>query len=247
MVNVICMKWGKLYGPHYVNRLYEMVAQHLTLDFRFVCFTDDREGIRSEVECMDMPQINIPPENQHLPWRKIGLFNEKLGDLVGPTLFLDLDLIVIDNIDCLFSHPGKFCIIHNWTHPNEKVGNSSVYRFNVGEDSYVLDRFHTEIHQHWIDMYRNSQTFLSNSVRDIEFWPPEWCVSFKKHCLPGGLRNWVQEAKIPANARIVVFHGHPNPDDAARGVWPGGWYKQLKPVSWINEHWLETPKSRQAS
>ena len=47
MANVICMKWGDLYGPQYVNRLYAMVKRHLNIDFRFECFTDDQDGIRS--------------------------------------------------------------------------------------------------------------------------------------------------------------------------------------------------------
>src|SRR5256885_215110 len=48
---VICMKWGKKYGPEYVNRLYAMVRRHLKGDFRLVCLTDDGVGIRDEVEC----------------------------------------------------------------------------------------------------------------------------------------------------------------------------------------------------
>jgi len=37
----------------------------------------------------------------------------------------------------------------------------------------------------------------------------------------------------------VVFHGHPNPDDALAGRWPGGWYKRLRPATWIADHWRE--------
>ncbi len=47
-VDVICMKWGTLYGPHYVNRLYGMTIRHLSLPFRFVCFTDDTSSLRQE-------------------------------------------------------------------------------------------------------------------------------------------------------------------------------------------------------
>ena len=242
-VNVICMKWGTLYGPEYVNRLYSMVQRNLTRPFRFACFTDDASGIDDGVETFDLPPIGVDPDKSHLPWRKIGLFNEELGDLTGPTLFLDLDLVIVDNIDCLFDYPGHFVIIHNWTHPNDIVGNSSVYRFTVGADSYVLDRFHSESHQHWIDTYRNSQTFLSHSVKDLTYWPAEWCVSFKRHCLPGGIKwygmaaNMMIPSKVPKDTKIVVFHGHPNPDDALAGRWPGGFYKGLKPATWIRDHW----------
>jgi len=35
-VNVICIKWGKKYGPDYVNTLHSMVSRHLSRPFRFV-------------------------------------------------------------------------------------------------------------------------------------------------------------------------------------------------------------------
>ncbi|MEE1122464.1 MAG: glycosyltransferase, partial [Acinetobacter pseudolwoffii] len=42
---VICMKWGTKYGSEYVNRLYNMVKRHTTVDFQMVCLTDRTEGI----------------------------------------------------------------------------------------------------------------------------------------------------------------------------------------------------------
>ena len=37
---ILCMKWGTLYGPDYVNVLYAAVADNITVPFRFVCLTD---------------------------------------------------------------------------------------------------------------------------------------------------------------------------------------------------------------
>ena len=45
-LNVICMKWGTKYSSEYVNKLYSMVARNLSVPFRFVCFTDDADGIK---------------------------------------------------------------------------------------------------------------------------------------------------------------------------------------------------------
>jgi len=240
-VNVICMKWGTLYGPHYVNRLYRMTARNLSRPFRFVCFTDDARDLRPEVETAPIPAIRIDPSYENLPWKKLAVYATDLGGLCGPALYLDLDVVVIGDLDAFFEYPGAYCIIHNWTHPDRLVGNSSVFRFEIGAHVELLERYEQESTQHWIDLYRNEQAYLSHVLgRDrLTYWPADWCASFKKHCLPGGIGNWVKTAQIPDGARIVVFHGHPNPDDAMIGNWPGSWYKRLRPVPWIGEHWNE--------
>lgn len=241
MVNVICMKWGTAYGPEYVNILRAMVKRHLSLPHRFVCFTDDRAGIRDDVECFDMPHVPLPEAKKNRPWRKVGTFAAGVGNLEGPTLFLDLDLVIVDAIDPFFEHPGRFCIIHNWTTPGRGIGNSSVYRFDPAEFTFVYEAFCRDP-EGTIRTHGNSQTFVSRTVAEtlggLDWWPEAWCRSFKRHCLPGGLLNWIVRPKLPADARIVVFHGHPNPPDAARGVWPQ-WHKHARAAPWILDHWRE--------
>ncbi len=57
--HILCMKWGTKYGPEYVNRLYAMVRRHLSGDFKFVCLTDDGNGVRPEVTCLPIPPLNL--------------------------------------------------------------------------------------------------------------------------------------------------------------------------------------------
>ena len=59
--HILCMKWGRKYGPEYVNRLYGMARRHLQGDFRFICLTDDASGIRPEVQCLPIPPLALPP------------------------------------------------------------------------------------------------------------------------------------------------------------------------------------------
>ena len=110
MVNIICMKWGQKYGPEYVNRLYGMVARNLTIQFRFVCFTDDGSGIREEVDVKPLPSLNLPPGIPERGWMKLTTFQSPLDDIKGTTLFLDLDVVIVDNIDCFFEIEGDFRI-----------------------------------------------------------------------------------------------------------------------------------------
>ena len=60
MLNVPAMKWGTLYGPHYVHRLYASIFRYLLRDFRFVCFTDDKTGTSEEVECHPISTVEFP-------------------------------------------------------------------------------------------------------------------------------------------------------------------------------------------
>lgn len=246
-VCVVCMKWGTLYGPEYVNKLYGMVARHLSRSFRFVCFTDDDTGIREEVECQDMPFVQLEPPYDNRPWRKLGLQRSSLpGVEPGETaLFLDLDVVIVGSLDPFFEYPGDFCIIHNWTHPDRIVGNTSVFRFVVGKQVDVVHRFDTAPVEFWAGKYDKEQSFLSHSLgpERMTYWPAEWCISFKRHCLPRWPRNFWSEAEAPTDARIIVFHGHPNPHEALAGEWPAPLYKRLykhvRPVQWIGDHWRE--------
>ena len=54
---VICMKWGTRYGPDYVNRLYSMIERHTAQPTRLVCYTDESEGINSNVQVYPLPRL----------------------------------------------------------------------------------------------------------------------------------------------------------------------------------------------
>ena len=75
---IFCMKWGSLYGPEYVNTLYSMVERNLTLDFKMVCFTDDETGIRDEVTCYPIPEVDIPGNLPERMWKKLTTLKEDL-------------------------------------------------------------------------------------------------------------------------------------------------------------------------
>mgnify|MGYP003446081805 CR=1 FL=1 len=113
LVNIICMKWGTLYGPEYVNHLRAGVAKHLARPHRFVCFTDDTAGIDAAVETLPLPSLDLRAGERDLRWRKLAVFRAPLGDLAGQTLFLDLDLVVVDSLEPFFALPGAFHIIRD--------------------------------------------------------------------------------------------------------------------------------------
>ena len=88
--NVICIKWGTKFGSEYVNRLYRMVEKNLSIPHRFVCFTDNAEGVTDGIEVRELPPYEDNTAIGDKGWRKLSLFNEQLADLKGTALFLDL-------------------------------------------------------------------------------------------------------------------------------------------------------------
>ncbi len=239
---VICMKWGSLYGPDYVNRLHRGVSRNVTRPTRFVVFTDDTSNLDPRIEVEPIPPVRLALGLKPGPWRKLALWSRQLGSLSGPVLFLDLDVVITGPLDAFFDHePGKLGLIRNWTQAEDGIGNSSVMRFEVGSAPHLLDGFERggAALTYQTD---NEQIFVTrNANLPTMFWPEAWCRSFKHELLPAWPRRLFRPAALMPGTRIAVFTGDPRPHDAAIGRWPARWYKKsyksLRPVPWLAEHW----------
>lgn len=242
MQTILCMKWGTRYGPDYVNRLWGMITRNTTRPTRLVCYTDDATGVHPDVEIEDLLPIELPEPIRWKPWRKLALWRETLPGASGDVLFLDLDVVVTGPLDPFFDHePGRFCVIRNWTQ-GDGVGNTSCFRFHVGQAPHLVARAEADgaaIRK----AYVNEQIFVTREIGvEPVFWPKDWCVSFKHTLMPLWPLNFVRAARLPETARVVVFTGKPDPDEARDGIYPttAAWkrlYKHVRPTSWIADHW----------
>jgi len=239
-VNIICMKWGDKFSASYVNKLYAMVKRNITLPFRFVCFTENGTDIHPEVEIQPLPELDLPKNIPERGWRKLTVFAKDFGGLKGKTLFLDLDVVIVDNIDDFFMIPGDFIIAFDDHKPHKKEGNSSVFRFEIGKYPDILEYFEKNFQKIRTEV-RHEQAYLSremNKLHKMQFWPKEWVPSFKYHCAPSWIRSWFEAPTIPKKAKIILFHGLPNPPEAIKGI-SGKWYRHIQPSPWIKEYWHE--------
>ena len=242
-VNVLCIKWGTKYGPEYVNILHSMVSRHLKRPHRFVCLTDDAAGIAAHIETRPMPRVGFKDFDEMQPWArahgwlKITSFASPLYDLAGPTLFIDLDVVIVDELDSFFDFPGEFVVIKEWD-KHDGTGNTSVYRFNAGAHADVLQTLINDPDGAQRS-YRNEQQFVTTLLArqgKMGFWPDAWCRSFKRHCVRTHVLNLFLPPRIPEGARIIAFHGKPNPPDAIAGR-SGKWYRRVIPTDWVKDHW----------
>jgi len=205
---IVCvLKSGGDYTADYVRILRNGVAKNLTIPHRFVCLSD-----------VDVPCERIPlRHNWPGWWSKIEVFREDV--VSGPTLYLDLDTIVLKNIDQIASIPYDFAMLdvlegtkccHSgllWfrspqTHVYEK--------FKEAPEKFI--QFHEENANNW---YHGDQAFISDCfhrIKKIHQALPKFVRSYKYHSL---------EEK--PQGHIVCFGGKPRPH-------------QIKDT-WVEKYW----------
>jgi len=219
---VCCLKFGDKYDADYVNKLYNMVQRNLTLDHEFVCFTERPQGID--------PNIRIEPleliSGVSGWWYKPMFFNPNIK-LQGTLLFLDLDMIIFENIDRLFEYkPREFCIIRDFNRylvKNYNKFNSSIFRLET------YDRKHKRVYEDFmkdpslpIRRFHGDQDWIRHCINsDFNYWPEEWIQSYKWEMRskpkfdskPRGYRDFAENGDPEINEKtcIAVFHGDPNP------------------------------------
>jgi hypothetical protein len=248
-VNVICLKYGKLYPAHYVNRLYAGVCRHLNRPFSFHCCTENPKDLHQDIHIIPFPKN--PGLKSHWPHvlAKLMLTKTGFGNLSGATLFLDLDVVITESLDAFFDYqPGRFCIIHNWVNWRKNllgkrphVGNSSVFRFEAGEPSdYIYQTFLREMSRaEDRSQFNTEQAFLTYAAKDVVWWPHEWVRSFKWHCRPIFPLNLLRIPRLPTACRVLVFHGNPDPEEAINGFHGTKWHHRVQPSQWVAKLWAE--------
>lgn len=120
-----------------------MVDRHLKIPHRFVVASDDPTGLDSDIEV-----VPLPAELLRLGHRfpKLLLFSPEAKALFGDwLLFLDLDLVILDDITPLIS-AHDFRIMRTFTERREKEMpyNSSLMLLRTGSRPQVWDRLGLE-------------------------------------------------------------------------------------------------------
>ena len=239
--NVVCIKWGKKFNSEYVNRLHKMVEKNLTLPHRFVCFTDDTDGINPVIEVYPLPQIKFK-DGPERGWRKLSVLSKNLQDLQGTALCLDIDIVIINNIDYLFEESGDFRIIKDWGYPaSSYVGNSGCYRFNIGQHHDILKYFENNFDE-ITKQFRNEEEYLSYKIKEkgiLQYWKPKTAISFKHGCMSSFPLNLFTTPKQPTDeTKILIFHGNPLPKEAIDGYFNIKRPQRIcKKTPWLKKFW----------
>ncbi|MBW9112896.1 glycosyl transferase [Rhizobium cauense] len=267
---VICISWGTKYGAPFINRLYAMVKRNITPPFTFTCFTDNRADLNPEILCEDLPPLdveNMPVRTKGI-WPKGRLWGPTLGNLSGPVLFLDLDLVIVGSLDSFFEvgGPDDVVLSRNQTTPFERLGQTSLFRFPVGKLVPLQEKFRADP-QGVADKYEFEQRFVTrNAPGGAKFFPRRWVLHFKQDCCWPLPLNYFLAPRLPADARVILFPRNFHPQFAVEGrfglkgraaapfdhilhMFDSEWRRNkslfrylrhyIRPTPWVADHWRE--------
>jgi len=150
-VNIVTVfKSGPYWWPEYVYRLKAAVERNLQCAHRFICISDIELDF-----CETRPLIPMPGADAKTfaVWWKIQMHRPEHG-LTGPTMFIDLDTLVIDDFSDILSacrgHP--FLMTYDpWKGPPVSC---SALMYWEGDHSDIWQRFASQPLRHWIDQYQ---------------------------------------------------------------------------------------------
>ena len=222
MNHVVCVKWGSKYSAKYVNVLKNMVARHTTVAYEFSVLTDDPTGLDPEINVIKLPK---DPWIKTW-WSKLWMFAPEMP-LEGDILYFDLDVVIFNNIDELFTFQGKFNIIRDFNRcriKDWKLSNSSCMKWQTGTMNYLWtefkDRWHTVMQQN----HGDQDWITKMATKDISWFPDEWIRSYKwemiglkdtKLLTKDGKKFFRKPVDISPGNKVAVFHGSPNPNECA--------------------------------
>jgi len=218
-ITVLCVKFGTKYGPNYVERLRNMVARHMTVPYEFACLTDDPNPITGVRTILQRSAGYLRPW-----WHKVHMFDPSL-DIQGRILYLDLDVVICNNIDKLVENlKYEFMGIQDFNrkfHPSWRMLNSSVMSWRHGTQSEIWHKF--VANPATAQRMHGDQDWTWHVAKNrIKFWPVEWIQSYKWEIRSreelvvrtgkSGFKFIAHDLVVNSQCSIAVFHGDPNPD-----------------------------------
>ena len=233
MLTVCTFKWcaapgyRSTFGPTAVLALRNALRRQYPLPHRFVCITDDSRGLE-DIETIPLWPDHaavISPHGRHQPscYRRLKLFDPAIELLLGPRFVcIDLDTVIVGDVTPLFSRAEDFVI---WGETNPKpFYNGSMFMLTAGARPQVWTAFDPQRSPSLAKRagrFGSDQGWISYVLGpgQATWTRDDGVYSFRVHLEPKG-------GALPANARVVHFHGKVDPWD-----WRG------QRLAWVREHW----------
>ncbi len=128
MRTIVTLKYGNKYSSNDVNTIYNMYKHQCQ---NFWCRTDDPEGLEQGI-------LTSHIKHSMGNWEKILLLGKDFG---GPTIYLDLDVIVQGNLTPLFNLCDEPTICETYWKDFGGAWNSSVMAWSCKNAAYIPEAF----------------------------------------------------------------------------------------------------------
>lgn len=205
-----------------------MTKRHYSSLGAFICVTDDPKGLDQHIEVVpawnDFATV-LSPYGAHQPscYRRLRAFHPEIAATFGPRFVsLDLDTVITGDLAPLWNRPEDFVA---WGETNPKsYYNGSMLLLRAGARTKVWTEFDPKTSPakaKAAGKFGSDQGWLSYCLGKGEaIWTTQDGVySYNVH-----LRN--KTNTLPANARIVMFHGGTDP-----------WSPAAQQLSWVKANW----------
>lgn len=236
MLTVITWKWAvpgyrSTFGPETVNTLRRMVCRHYAELHRFVCVTDDAKGLDPQVDVIpawnDFAHVPSPHGGRNPScYRRLRLFHPKAAQWFGERFVsLDLDLVITGDLAPLWNRQEPFVA---WGDTNPLSGshyNGSMMLLTAGARPDVWTDFNPERspqESRQAQCFGSDQGWISYRLGkgEAKWTRKDGVYSYRNEIAP-------RDSVLPANAKVVVFHGHEDP-----------WHPNVqRRCAWVKAHY----------
>jgi hypothetical protein len=208
-MRVVCvLKTGGDYDAEYVARLQASVAANSSAPLSFLCLTDDHQVSSF---CSTIPLKHGWPSW----WSKIELFRP--GLLPGPSLYLDLDTLILGNIDELVQVASRapFTALRGFNHRLRDPRKHQNFASGIMAGHFeVMSRVYEEFIKDPLgnmatrrENWRHGDQGFIASVIDVDVIPRLQDLLPTNYIV--GKRITANGKRIPYQSRVLAWSGQP--------------------------------------
>lgn len=231
-VDCACVIHSTGYDWIYVDRLYSMLSRHISLPVRLHVYTEPARPVPAPYIKHNLKDMGISGPKQSW-WYKLQLFD--IEQHAGPLLYFDLDVVVVNNIDWIWSQDLRYF----WSIHDFKVLYNSAYQ---GINSSIMWWDTRNFGHIWNDIkdcfsrsilgLRGDQDYIFKHIApaQLRYFDKTHIKSWRWQCVDGGY-NFKQKCWntpgtgtiIDPRTSIMVFHGNPKPHELTDRIVLSNW------------------------
>jgi hypothetical protein len=228
ITTIIGWSGDSLYDIDYVNKAYRGVMRNTSMDVDFVLFAGpeaQRPGRLRGIES----GIRVEPSNYGSWWTGMQAANpDKTWLHTSSYLGIGLDCVIVGSLDDIYNYPSDRAFMKDYPSESCPVNreldmNAEVSLYRNGSDRPIWDEYVRVGCPAW-DLanipsgatWRMGHQGWINETRALTYdlFPENWVISYKLGCQKG----------LPADCKIVSFHGKPKQRDVND--------------AWVKENWI---------